>query len=112
MNDSTPHLDEFGIYREQPILPVRHPVKPSILDALAPIAYLGEPGSVERMGWINILRVHGFERVMRAAAWCLRNAEIHGLVSNEQTQRVLDGKDGRALEQEMIYQLHVGPRAG
>lgn len=107
MNDSTPYLDRFGIYRDQPILPRRHPIDEQGFTYLSAIADLGEPGSVQRQGWTNLLLVHGLPRVMRAAAWCFRAAGDNGLVTNEQTQFVLDGKDPDALEQEVRYRLNA-----
>jgi hypothetical protein len=110
MNDSTPHLDRQGIYRDRPILPFRHPIDEQGFTYLAAIADLGALGSVQRQGWINLLLVHGFPRVMRAAAWCFRAAGDNGLVTNEQAQLVLDGKDADALEQEVRYRLNADRR--
>jgi hypothetical protein len=91
MNDSTLYLDKNGIRREAPVLPTRHELPVDGLAFLALIADLDEPGSIERRGWENLLRVHGFTAVVRAAARCFHQVDDGGLVRNEQAQAVLDG---------------------
>jgi hypothetical protein len=92
MSDSTPFLDAGGIRRDQPILPQRHQVAEASLCFLGLLADLGELGSVQRQGWDNLLRVHGFQAVVRATARCFHLVNDIGKVSNEQAQAVLDGK--------------------
>lgn len=92
MSDSTPYLDANGIRRDVPVLPERHDLPSDGFAFLALIADLGEPDSVERRGWENLLRVHGFAAVVRAAARCFHQVDDGGLVHNDQAQAVLDGK--------------------
>ena len=92
MSDSTPFLDADGIRRQQPVLPERHAIDETSLRFLGLIANLGEPGSVQRQGWNNLLLVHGFDAVMRAAARCYHQVDRSGKVRNEQAQDILDGK--------------------
>jgi hypothetical protein len=92
MSDSTPFLDADGIRRQQPILPERHAIDETSLRFLGLIANLGEPGSVQRQGWTNLLLVHGFDAVLRAAARCYHLVDDSGKVTNDQAQAVLDGK--------------------
>jgi hypothetical protein len=92
MRDSTPFLDACGIRRGVPQVPLRHDLPREGLPVLALIADLGEPDSVTRVGWDNLLRVHGFEAVLRAVARCYHQVDGTGKVSNDQAQAVLDGK--------------------
>ncbi len=92
MSDSTPFLDAAGIRRERPTLPRRHEVDARNLEFLAILADLGEPGSVERLGWENLLRVHGFTAVVQATARCFHQVGQSAKVRNNQAQAVLDGK--------------------
>jgi hypothetical protein len=99
MSDSTPYLDAHGIRREVPLLPTRHALPTEGLRFLALIADLGEPDSIKRRGWRNLVQVHGFSAVARAAARCYHLVDDGGRVRNEQAQAVLDGKlpCGRAI---------------
>jgi len=92
MNDSTPFLDAEGIRRPYQIKPNRHELPTDGLPFLALLADLGEPGSVQRLGWENLLRVHGFAAVVRATARCFHQVDRSGKVRNDQAQRVLDGQ--------------------
>jgi hypothetical protein len=92
MSDSTLYLDAGGIRRQVPLPAARHEVPVGGLPFLALIANLGDPGSVERRGWDNLLRVHGFPAVVRATARCYHQADESGKVTNDQAQAVLDGK--------------------
>lgn len=90
--DSTRYLDAGGIRRQMPVLPERHELPADGLQFLGLIAGLGELGSVERIGWENLMRVHGFAAVVRATARCYHQVDESGKVSNDQAQAVLDGK--------------------
>ena len=105
MSDSTPFLDADGIRRQQPILPERHAIDETSLRFLELIANLGEPGSVQRQGWTNLLLVHGFDAVLRAAARCYHLVDESGKVTNDQAQAVLDGKlpSGHAVQRHHPY---------
>jgi hypothetical protein len=105
MSDSTPFIDAGGIRRDQPILPQRHQVAEASLCFLGLLADLGEPGSVQRQGWDNLLRVHGLQAVVRATARCFHLINDSGKVSNEQAQAVLDGKlpGGHAVQHHGTY---------
>ena len=105
MSDSTPFLDEDGIRRQQPVLPERHAIDETSLRFLGMIANLGEPGSVQRQGWTNLLKVHGFDAVMRAAARCYHLVDESGKVTNDQAQAVLDCKlpGGHAVQRHRAY---------
>lgn len=105
MSDSTPFLDADGIRRQQPILPERHAIDETSLRFLGLLADLGEPGSVQRQGWINVLAVHGFDAVMRATARCYHLVDDSGKVTNEQAQAVLDGQlpSGHAIHRHSNY---------
>jgi len=92
MSDSTPYLDAGGIRRQVPVLPKRHDLPTDGLQFLGLIANLGEPGTVERIGWENLLRVHGFAAVVRATARCYHQVDESAKVTNDQAQAVLDGK--------------------
>jgi hypothetical protein len=92
MSDSTPYLDASGIRRDHPILPTRHALPTDGLQFLGHLADLGAPGSIERLGWENLLRVHGFVAVLCATARCYHQVDATGKVRNEQAQAVLDGK--------------------
>lgn len=92
MSDSTPFLDADGIRRDAPVLPILHDLPSDGFAFLALIADLGESESVERRGWENLLRVHGFSAVVRATARCFHQVDDRGLVHNDQAQAVLDGK--------------------
>ena len=92
MSDSTPFLDADGIRRDRPLAQERHRIDETGLHFLGLLADLGEPGSVERQGWTNLLQVHGFDAVLRAAARCYHLLDDSGKVSNEQAQVVLDCK--------------------
>ena len=99
MSDSTPFIDEFGVRRDQPQLPQRHMIDTANWGVLSLIAAIDEPGTRTRLGWENLLRVHGFPAVLRATARCFERNERSGLVTNEQAQAVLDGKlpDGHPI---------------
>jgi hypothetical protein len=92
MSDSTPYLDAHGIRRDAPVLPTRHDLPADGMPFLALIAELGEADSIERRGWENLLRVHGFTAVVRAAARCYHLVDEGGRVRNAQAQAILDGK--------------------
>lgn len=92
MSDSTPYLDATGIRRSAPVLPARHDLPANGLLFLGLIADLGDPDSIQRRGWENLVRVHGFAAVVRAAARCFHLVDDDGRVRNEQAQAVLDGK--------------------
>lgn len=92
MSDSTPYLDAHGIRRDAPVLPIRHELPADSLPFLALIAELGETDSLERRGWENLLRVHGFAAVVRATARCYHLVDDGGRVRNAQAQAILDGK--------------------
>jgi hypothetical protein len=92
MPDSTPYIDAAGIRRDRPVLPKRHDLPTDGLQFLGLIAHLGEPGSIERIGWENLMRVHGFVAVVRAAARCYHQVDESEKVTNDQAQAVLDGK--------------------
>lgn len=91
-SDSTPYLDANGIRRDAPVLPTRHELPADGLPFLALIAELGEADFIERRGWENLLRVHGFAAVVRAAARCYHLVDDGGRVRNVQAQAILDGK--------------------
>ena len=92
MSDSTPFLDADGIRRDRPVVPERHPIDETGLHFLGLLAELGDPGSVQRQGWTNLLQVHGFDAVLRATARCYHLLDDSGKVSNDQAQVVLDCK--------------------
>ncbi len=92
MADSTRFIDAAGIRRDHPILPERHAVDGRMLDALGPIVDLGSADSVERQGWRNLLAVHGYAAVLRAAACCYQHGPAPARVRNDQAQVVLDGR--------------------
>ena len=92
MSDSTPFLDADGIRRAHPVLPERHAIDETALHFLGLLADLGEPGSVQRRGWNNLLQVHGFQAVVQATARCFNQVDRSGKVNNEQAQNILDGK--------------------
>ncbi len=92
MNDSTPFLDADGVRRDRPVVPQRHNIDEAGLYFLSLLANLGEPGSVQRQGWTNLLQVHGFAAVMRATARCYHSIEDSEKVTNDQAQAVLDCK--------------------
>ncbi len=92
MNDSTPFLDADGIRRDRPVVPRRHIIDDAGLYVLGLLANLGEPGSVQRQGWSNLLQVHGFASVMRATARCYHSIDDSEKVTNDQAQAVLDCK--------------------
>ncbi len=92
MNDSTPFLDADGVRRDQPVVPQRHHTDETGLSFLRLLADLGEPGSVQRQGWTNLLQVHGFAAVLRATARCYHLVGDGEQVTNEWAQTVLDGK--------------------
>lgn len=91
MPDSTLYLDADGIRRDRPILPKRHSFTDESLLFLSILADLGEPESVNRQGWLNLLRVHGFLAVVQATARCYARVGGQRKVSNDQAQMVLDG---------------------
>ncbi len=91
MSDSTTFLDATGIRRDRPVLPRRHPTEDPRLSFLGLIADLGAPGTLERRGWENLIRVHGFDAVVRATARAIHAAPAGVPVRNAQTQAVLDG---------------------
>jgi hypothetical protein len=105
MSDSTPFLDAGGIRRDQPILPRRHQVDAASLQFLGVLADLGQPGTVQRQGWDNLLQVHGFVAVVQATARCFHQVDERGKVRNEQAQAVLDGKlpGGHAVQRHQTY---------
>ncbi|MBA3709957.1 MAG: hypothetical protein H0W83_14195 [Planctomycetes bacterium] len=73
-------------------MPKRHAIDETSLHFLGLLADLGESGSAQRQGWNNLLQVHGFDAVMRAAARCYHLVDDSGKVTNDQAQAVLDGK--------------------
>ena len=77
------------------MMPKRHAVDRSHLDALMPIADIGEPESIQRRGWMVLLQVHGYPAVLRAVACCYKRLGSDGLsrlVLNEHAHAVLDGE--------------------
>ena len=105
MSDSTPFLDADGIRRNRPVLPERHPIDEHGFHFLGLLADLGESESVQRQGWNNLLKVHGFDEVMRAAARCYHLVDDRGKVTNDQAQAVLDCKlpGGHAVQRHRAY---------
>jgi len=105
MSDSTPFLDADGIRRAHPVLPERHAIDETALHFLGLLADLGEPGSVQRRGWNNLLQVHGFDAVMRAAARCYHLVDDSGKVTNDQAQAALDCRlpGGHAVRRHQAY---------
>ena len=92
MSDSTPFLDRFGTRQDHLVLPERYPVDPHLLDALAPMADLGEPESTERTGWMVLIQVRGFAAVLRAGSRCFEHGDQRIPVRNDAAQAVLDGR--------------------